>query len=204
MGLTTGGVVGIAVGCAIAGVVIGVMTSAFLIQRHRKHAEEQTIESHPGKSTDPWAFKVTPAEPVMAVSDIDQFLLAPKSDKELAEEVQSLGYLIQQHVEDNYHLSPVRQSAESLNQELECLGLGEGDFTVPKPAQLAAMATDPKTRFATLQHVIARVIFDSLSVKSVGKISMLPPSVSSLVREMPPCEKHVGNSEGIVPMHFYS
>ena len=55
-----------------------------------------------------------------------QFLLAPKSDKELACEMQSLGYLIQRHVEDNYHLSPVRQNSESLSQVLEDLGLGEG------------------------------------------------------------------------------
>lgn len=202
MGLSAGGVVGIAVGCAIAGVVIGVIASVFLFHRHRKHAPEQIIESHPRKGgPNPQALTVTP---VTAVSDLDQFLLEPKSDKELAAEVQSLGHLIQQHVEDNYHLSPLGQSADSLSQILEHLGLSEGDVTIPKPAQLAAMAEDPNTRFATLQHVIARVIFDSLSVKSVGNISMLPPSVSSLMREMPPCEKHVGNPEGIVPRHFYS
>lgn len=86
----------------------------------------------------------------MADSDLDQFLLAPKSDKELAGEMQSLGYLIQKQVEDNYHLSPVRQSAESLRQMLEDLGLGDGDITVPKPGQLPAMAMDPGTRFAAL------------------------------------------------------
>ena len=45
-------------------------------------------------------------------------------------------------------------------------------------------------------------MFDSLTVKSVGKMSVLPPSVSSLVREMPPCEKHMGNPEGIVSGYF--
>lgn len=41
-----------------------------------------------------------PAEPVAAVSGLDQFLPVPKSDKDLAGELRSLGYLIQQHVED--------------------------------------------------------------------------------------------------------
>lgn len=157
------------------------------------------MESHTGgKSPDPRAFTATPVEPAAAVSDLDQFLPVPKSDRELAGELQSLGYLIQQHVEDNYHLSPVEQRAESLSQDLVDLGPGDGEGTLPKPDQLAAMAEDPDTRFAALQHVIARVIFESLTVRSAGKISMLPPSVSSLVRGMPPCEKHIGNPEGIV------
>lgn len=133
----------------------------------------------------------------MAVSDLDQFMAVPMSDKELAGELQSLGYLIQQHVEDNYHLLPLEQGAGSLSQVLVDLGLGDGESSPLKPGELATMALDPGTRLAALQHVVSRVIFESLTVKSFGRISLLPPAVSSLVREMPPCEKHMGNPEGI-------
>lgn len=190
--------VGIAVGCAVAGLVIGLLASVFLLRKRRKPGQAQVIESRTGgRSFDTQAFTATPVEPVAAVSDLDQFLAVPKSDKELAGELQSLGYLIQQHVEDNYHLLPVGQSAGSLSQVLVDLGLGDSESSLPKPGHLAAMSLDPSTRVAALQHVIARVIFGSLTVMSVGKISLLPPAVSSLVREMPPCEKHMGNPEGI-------
>lgn len=140
----------------------------------------------------------TPLEPAGAASGLDQFLPVPKSDRELAGELQSLGYLIQQHVEDNYHLLPARQGAGVLSQGLADLGLGDGGGAQPGPARLTAMALDPEMRVEALQHVIARIIFGSLTVKSFGKISMLPPLVSTLVREMPPCEKHMGNPEGII------
>lgn len=170
----------------------------FLLRRHRKPGQAQVIESRSGdRRPESRAFAATPVEPVAAVSDLDQFLAVPKSDKELAGELQSLGYLIQQHVEDNYHLLPVGQSAGSLSQVLVDLGLGNGGSSLFEPGELAAKALDPSTRLAALQHVIARVIFGSLTVKSVGKISLLPPVVSSLVREMPPCENHMGNPEGI-------
>lgn len=197
-GLSTGAVVGIAVGCLVAGVIIGLLVSLFLLHRRRKPAPAQVIEIRAGdKRPDSRALTATPVEPIAPVSDLDHFLPVPTSDKELAAEMQSLGYLIQQHVENNYHLSPVRPASGPLGQMLVDLGLGEGDSSLPRPEQLAAMALDPNTRFAALQHVIARVIFGSLSVESAGKISMLPPSVPILVREMPPCEKHMGNPEGI-------
>lgn len=198
-GLSTGAVAGIAVGCAVAGLAIGLLASVFLLRRRIKSASEQLIESRPGgKSPDPRSLMATPVEPATAVSDLDQFLPVPKSDKELAGELQSLGYLIQQHVEDNYHLLPLGESPESLSQLLVDLGVDDGGSSLPKPGQLASMALDPSTRPAALQHIIARVIFGSLTVKSAGEISLLPPSVSSLVREMPPCEKHMGDPQGIV------
>ncbi|KUI68785.1 hypothetical protein VM1G_04425 [Cytospora mali] len=198
-GLSTGAVAGIAVGCAIAGLVIGILVAFLLLKRRSKfNPEPQIIETRTeGKSFDSRAFTVTPAETPSAVSDLDQFLLAPKPDKELAGELQSLGHLIEQHVEDNYHLFPVKQSISSLSEALAKLGLAVDEDMLPGPAQLAGMAANPMTRYVTLQHVISRVIFESLAVKSTSETSMLPPAVSSLMREMPPCEKHLGSPEAI-------
>ena len=183
----------------MAGLVIDLLASTFLLRRRRKPGPTQVVGSRAGDRTPgPRAFTATPVEPVAAVSDLNQFLPVPKSDKELAGELQSLGCRIQQHVEDNNQVLPLGQSAGSLSQVLVDLGLSDGESTLPKPDQLAAMAEDPDTRLAALQHIIASVTFGSLMVKSDGKISMLPPSVSSLTREMPLCEKHMGNPEGIV------
>lgn len=131
-----------------------------------------------------------------AVSNLDQFLTIPKSDKDLVNELRSLGHLIQQHVEDHYHSSSVTQSTSSLSECLTDLGFRSTLIGVPGPDHLASMAVEEETRHVALQHVISRVIFDSISVKMTGNISLLPPSISYLVRDMPPCEKHMGNPQG--------
>ncbi|KAI3400569.1 hypothetical protein diail_2770 [Diaporthe ilicicola] len=199
-GLSTGAVVGIAIGCGAAGLIIGLLLASLVLIRRRRAPSRgpEVVESRSGgRSLDFRALTATPAEPAAAVSGLDQFLPVPRSDKELAGELQSLGYLIQQHVEDNYHLLPVAQSVDALSRALADLGLGDGGSALPGPARLAAMAVDPDTRLVALQHVIARVIFGNLKVESAGGLSMLPPAVSSLMREMPPCENHMGNPEAI-------
>lgn len=210
-GLSTGAVVGIAVGCAVAGLVIGMLVAFLFFKRRssKPYSEVNLVEAtNHGKSVDSRIFAATPVEPASAVSDLDQFLLAPRPDTELAGELQSLGHLIQQHVEDHYHLFPVERSLSSLSQALADLGLDSvDDRLLPGPAELADMSIDPRTRHVALQHVISRVIFDSLAVKSTSKFSMLPPTVSSLMGEIPPCEKHLGNPEGRFPpahrMHIH-
>lgn len=205
-GLSTGAIVGIAVGCAVAGLVIGTfMACLFLKRRSKSYPRAELVETRTGgKSFDSRAFTATPVEPPSAVSALDEFLLLPKPDKELAGELQSLGHLIQQHVEDHYHLLPVQKSISSLGQALTVLGLAVDKKALSGLAQLADMSAEPRTRHVALQHVISRVIFESLAFRSTSKLSMLPPTVLSLVREMPPCEKHLGNPEGQSPSVHHS
>lgn len=134
-----------------------------------------------------------------SVTDLDQFLAIPKPDNELVDELQSLGHLIQQHVEDHYHLLDVDQNISSLSHALEEIGLSDDMKGVPGPEQLAALAVDAETRHVALQHIVARALFDSISPKLAGKISLLPLPVSLLMRVMPPAEKHTGNEEGKLP-----
>lgn len=195
--LSTGAVVGIAIGCAVAGLIIGLLASVLLLRTRRRPAARQEIGPHAGaRSPDSRAVMATPTVPVAGASDLDQFLPVPKSEKELADELQSLGHLIMQHVEDNY-VTHVAHAKEPLSLVLWDLGLRDGEDTMPTVCQLEAMALDPNKRVSALQHVIARVIFGSMTIKWMGKTSLLPPSVLSLVREMPPCEKHTGSPEGI-------
>lgn len=156
------------------------------------------MEPHVGvRSSGPQAVMATPAGPAAGVSDPDQFLVVPTPDKELAGELERLGKLILRHVEGNYVTDRVRPAECPTWALRELLDLGATESTVPGIFQLSNMALDPDTRVAALQHVIARVIFGSLTATSVGKISLLPPPVSSFVREMPPCEKRKRNPEGI-------
>lgn len=172
---------------------------AFLLLKRRTKSypeAEVVMTRNRGKSWDSRAFTATPVEPMSAASDLDQFLLAPRPDTELAGELRSLGHLIQQHVEDNYHLLPLKRSTSSLSQALTGLGFTADNKALPGPERLADLTADPKTRHFALQHVISRVIFESLALRSTSKLSLLPPAVSVMAREIPPCEKHLGNPKG--------
>lgn len=176
----------------------------FLRRRPKTIAGEapELLKVHSGnKSFDSRPFTASPAiEPAPGVEstvpDLYQFFTIPKSDKDLVGELRSLGHLIQQHVEDHYHASSVTQSASSLSETLTDLGLSSLTMGIPGPEHLASIAVDVKSRHVALQHVISRIIFDSISVQSKGSISLLPPSVSSLAQNMPPCEKQVGSPDG--------
>lgn len=210
--LSLGAWIGISVSCGVGGLIIGLLMAMLCLRWRSKAGAEP--EPEPGtdtltlrpksKSLDSQTFAASPVaspEPIPDIapnfSGLDQFLPIPTSDKELISELRSLGYLIQQHVEDNYDLSPVTQSDKALSQALKELGLASTSKGIPTPERLARLAVEPETRHATLQHIISRVLFDSISVESTGRFSMLPPSVSSFIRDMPPCEEHLGNQEGM-------
>lgn len=127
---------------------------------------------------------------------LDHFLLDSRPDAEISSEMRNLTILIQQHVEDNYHLRPVAQSTGVLARELQNLGLSEeGTFAA---SRLASLSVDPRTRYAALRHILSRVIFDSTTLGG-SAISLLPAAVPAFMKEMPPVEQHTGNAEGKWP-----
>ncbi|KAL2286394.1 hypothetical protein FJTKL_07152 [Diaporthe vaccinii] len=168
-------------------------------KRRRLAAGQETEPQHAGaRSPDSQASMATTMEPVAGISDLDQLLSVPTPDKELEETLESLGKLIQQHVEGMGHYIIHKQLPTGpLSMVLWDLGLrdGPGGSTVPSLHQLEFMVVDPNKRITALQHIIARLIFGSLSIPSVGNISMLPPGVSSLVQEIPRCQMDKGDSE---------
>lgn len=128
--------------------------------------------------------------------DLDKYLPIPKADRELGSELQSLGHLVQQHVEDHYHGEPKFTTTGFIGQTLVDLGLGEDTKGLPGAAQLANMAANPSIRPLALQHIIMRVVFMSLAMNSKCEISLLPSLVMNMIRDMPPVEEHVGNPAG--------
>ncbi|KAK8010053.1 hypothetical protein PG990_009018 [Apiospora arundinis] len=190
----TGGVAGVAIGCTIAGLLLGALV-AFLLSRRREHRtarpEHVQVSYAPGKGQD------TP-HPMAVGNDVslDQFMLHPKPDNEIVSDLRALDALIRQHVENNYHLKPVHQTPKFLAQAL--ITLGFSDYSQQTPDDVARLAIDARTRLATLQLVITRVAFQS-SMLSMGSgaalVSMLPPSVAAFAHSVPATERHRGNAE---------
>jgi hypothetical protein len=125
---------------------------------------------------------------------LDQYLLDSKPDAEIAGEMRNLSALIQQHVENKYHLRVIQQSEAALAQTLMNLGIPQTGAL--NCTHLASLTVEPRTRHLALQHVIAKVTFESTTIFGKSAISLLPAFVPAFERSLPPVEQHRGSSEG--------
>ncbi|KAK0648208.1 hypothetical protein B0T16DRAFT_326817, partial [Cercophora newfieldiana] len=189
-GINTGAIAGAAVGCLVGGLLLG-FAIAFFFLRRRKQAE-QNGQSSPDESKAYFAAASTSSE---SKFPLDKFLLDTSPDKEIASELHSLGTLIQQHVENNYHLQPVHEDPRVLAVSLVQLGVASGSSLTPDV--LAQLALDQNTRYVALQHVISQVLFTSVDVSSRSALSMLPAPVAAFLRSMPQKEAE-DKSEGLL------
>ncbi|KAI1773622.1 hypothetical protein F4818DRAFT_96181 [Hypoxylon cercidicola] len=188
--LSRGATAGIAVGCAIAGLVVGIIAGCFLFRRRRRQGPEI------GYHTAQLGSQEKPVQEIPTDRlELDQFLLDSSPDAEIRTELRSLNHLLQQHVENNYHLRPVSRNADELSQTLLQLGLGQGGTMTT--AKLASLSLDPTHRHNAIQHVIAKVVFASIAFNEPSPFSLLPQPVSSFVSMIPAVEGRRGNTEAV-------
>ncbi|KAI0481271.1 hypothetical protein GGR56DRAFT_629641 [Xylariaceae sp. FL0804] len=185
-GVSSGAAAGIAIATAIAGAALASVIAFFLVRRRRRHprqygyAAAEKPRSAGGYATD----KV----------QLREFLLDAKPESEISTELRSLGHLIEQHVENNYHLQPVR-SQEALSLSLSELGFGRNGYL--SPALLAPLVADPMTRYQAIQHVIARVTFASITPGGTSPVSLLPAPVAPFYSMIPPTESYRGSRQAV-------
>ncbi|KAB5580557.1 hypothetical protein GE09DRAFT_1168006 [Coniochaeta sp. 2T2.1] len=194
-----GAVVGAAVGCLIAGLLLGFLIAWCLNKRKRKRKQLYDNAYSPPPATESKAYDPPPQPPLQplpiqdkASVQLNQFLLDALPDKELAAELHALGTLIQQHVENNYHLQPVRVNSRALASSLTQLGLDEGGSLAHD--DVVTLALDPKTRHIALQHVISKVVFTGIDVSSRSRLSTLPAPMAAFLQSIP-SQGHHGDSD---------
>lgn len=144
------------------------------------------------------AYPSDKATPPVSDIQLDRFLLEPTPDRDIAQETQSIGALIDQHVESYYHTHPVTADARALASVLTQLGFPSTTDSASLDTQGAtALCLDPRSRHVGLRHVIMRVLFSSIDVNSPHGLSMLPAPVASFLRAIPPAESdRFGDSQG--------
>lgn len=199
-GVSAGAVAGIAIGCAVAGLVAGLLVACILLRRKkRRHSSkaDAVATHHESKAYSPETSPPAPA----AASDIQlgQFLPEATPDRDIAQEMQSLGGLIHQHVENYYHSRTVNASTRDLSKTLRSLGFkGQSSSPDTYTKNIAALCLDPKTRQSGLRHVITRAIFSSIGFHTQTSLpSMLPQPVASFLQAMPPDELgHSSDAQG--------
>ncbi|KAK3687749.1 hypothetical protein B0T22DRAFT_376684, partial [Podospora appendiculata] len=190
-GGTNGGLVaGVAIGCLVAGLLLG-LAAAFLFVKKRSQKR-----NHDGFATAEPKLASAPPPPLPDQSGIqlDRFLLDASPDKDIASELHSLSILIQQHVENNYVQHHIQANPHTLIQSLGQLGFSQSGTLTPEA--IAALALEPRTRQVALQHVISQVVFTSVDVSARSRLSMLPAPIAAFLQSIPPPESGKTNAEG--------
>lgn len=190
-GGNNGVVIGAAIGCLIAGLLLGFLIAFFI---YRKRSQRQAQYAPPPTVVESKAFDASPPLPVVD-DKLSRFLLDASPVKEITSELRSLGTLIQQHVENNYHLNPVQAERRSLTALLTQLGVTSNGNGLTQEV-VANLALDPRTRQVALQHVISQVLFTSIDVSSRSRLSMLPAPIAAFLQSIPPRENGERHNEG--------
>ncbi|OAA39358.1 hypothetical protein NOR_06196 [Metarhizium rileyi] len=187
--ISGGAIVGIAIGCLAIGFIAGFLGTWLLLRRSGKYnakADALPVYSKSNAiSGETNAHASTPA----AAHDIqlEQFFPEATPDRTIVQEVQSLGGLVHQHVENYYHSKPVSVTPHNLSALLQGLGFsGIGPSPDLYMQTIAALCLNPKTRQYGLRHVILRATFGSIDVYSQNRLpSMLPGPVASFLQAIP-------------------
>ena len=103
-GIQGGAVAGVAIGCLIAGLALGLVVAFIIFRRHRRNnsTSPDFIAVEP-KYAEPKHGPQVSVTPSGQDAELSQFLLDATPDKEIQSELSSLSELIYQHVETYYH-----------------------------------------------------------------------------------------------------
>ncbi|KAH8686487.1 hypothetical protein BGZ61DRAFT_355615 [Ilyonectria robusta] len=192
-GVSTGAIAGAAVGCAVAGLIFGFVVAWLLLRRRWRKNDTGRPDGVAAIATTPESkdYASVSVTPSGSEAQIDQFLLIATPDKEIGTELQSLGDLIHQHVENHYEFGPSPASASVLSQSLVNLGFTQGSGLSANA--LAALCIRPESRQAGLRHVLSHIIFRSIDLNSRSSLSMLPAPLAAFLQSIPPAEQQHTN-----------
>ncbi|KAK6445675.1 hypothetical protein FP744_10001924 [Trichoderma asperellum] len=190
-GISTGATAGIAVGCAAAGLFIGLLASLLLFRR-RKHREITHDVAIVDPKASPLMHNIDSSNSGTGIQ-LSQYLLDGAPDQDIVSELQALGELICQHVEDNYTLQPVDTNVQVLLQSLERLRL-ESKTSWLDTELMVSLSASSNTRYIGLRCIIAAVIFASIDFHSVSHYSMLPRPATEMILSMPAAEYGANNA----------
>ncbi|PNP84462.1 hypothetical protein FNYG_02091 [Fusarium nygamai] len=195
-GLKGGPVAGVAIGCLVAGLALGLIAAFLLFRRRRrvKPANEGFVLADQ-KYTEPKDGTQVIVSSSRHDAELSQFLLEATPDKDLQAELRSLSELIYQHVENYYRRPQVQADPAEVAQSLINIGYSPEASGLQADA-VAAICLSPKTSQVGLRHVLSHVIFRSLDFNSGSSLSMLPLAVATLAQRSLPAEN--ANNPAIV------
>ena len=184
-----GAAAGIGVGGLVIGALLGLLVAYIFMKRSRKHSSKRRPSSIDTE-------KHLPVAPI-AFSALDETLLDRADDSQLRKSMQDLNEVIDQHVENNYHLQAFVGSRKPLEK-----GLAEAGYSERSVSEVASLLINQRTRFAAIREVIARILIGNLEARCRPELSLLPPQIVGFVKSIPPVERLGGVDEGMFEILF--
>jgi len=182
-GVSSGGVAGISIGCAIAGAAIGFLLFWFF--KRKSNNRHQTLDQEVRAA----AFSRQEKQPAVNVQPLDNANLAtrtvennlpqPLEDNAIAEAISKISNSIKNHVQSYYHSAQVSAGAVNLDA-LQALG----DGLPTSIGTLNTMLANPTTRETALRLCIAWVVVSRIQFGGDPRITFLPPEVTSCINSM--------------------
>jgi len=124
---------------------------------------------------------------------LEQSLLEEIPEQDIKEEMLALDTLIEQHVDNNYQSGAAKNNFLEMKSLLEDCGYSKQSNTSAK--QLDALLTDPISRHAAIRHLVAWILFSSITLESGLEMSLLPEQVTRFLIAMPEVESTPGSTE---------
>ncbi|KAI5920492.1 hypothetical protein F4810DRAFT_415666 [Camillea tinctor] len=180
--LDTAETAGVAVACAIVGAICSAIIALFFVRLKRQRwAQTERL-----LSDDNIKEEHVPTILVSSKAQSHDCLLDRIPDRKIGQDFRSLEYLIKDHVQEHYHLDPVQCDASALALSLVRLGLDQdGQDSLD---HFASLALDPSTRYKVIRHIIAKVVFTSVTLGGNPPISLLPTCIAEFMSLVPPTE----------------
>ncbi|KAF4490409.1 hypothetical protein FAGAP_10814 [Fusarium agapanthi] len=181
-GLKGGPVAGVAIGCLIAGLALGLIAAFLLLRRRRRgKPKNEGFVLADQKYTEPKDGTQVIVSSSRHDAELSQFLLEATPDKDIQAELRSLSELIYQHVENYYRRPQVQADPADVAQSLINIGYSP-EASGLQADTVAAICLSPKTSQVGLRHVLSHVIFRGLDFNSGSSLSMLPLAVATLAQ----------------------
>jgi len=184
--ISAGEAAGIGIGGVVVGALLSCLTICIFMARSKRHRRREGDLSGVGKNVG-----------VPIVAPVETFL-DRADDSQLRKSMQNLDEIIDQHVENHYHLQAFGGSRGSLERCLvEC-----GYNIEPSVPEMVALLVNPRTRFAGIRQVIGMILLGNVDCRSRAELSLLPPQIVGFCQSIPPVERQPGSDEGKKATHL--
>jgi hypothetical protein len=119
---------------------------------------------------------------------VENFILQATPDREVVGMLQRLEVIMEQHIENYYHVKPIDIGVSVLAEQLTNLGISQDSSGFGAEA-VAKWCLHPTSRRLGLQHVVSHVLFNSIDCNSRNGISLLPGPAINFLRSIRSIDK---------------
>lgn len=203
-GVSTGAVVGVGIGTALAGAFLALLGLWLFLRRSQRSRRaggnsSLSLGDHVGKFGG--AKNGIGKGVSTSIVALDDMPFDPADDSQIRKSMQDLYELIHQHAENHYSARNFEGRREHLRHELAKGGWN--DRTEPSAQTLASLLVNPVTRRVAIRHIIAWVILQHIDLKSSPDTSLLPAHIIASGQALLKIKRTPGEQEGKKrPLHI--